>query len=209
MIHYSRILSNPKGWFGNHPYEDSLPLWRPAVIVLAIALVGVIPSYLLSDAMTIEGEQAVPETILMVGQLFGLLIGIVMMFATWLLFAGIMHAVAAVIGDAHGGFRSTFYYVGWGYLPALFGSIFDAGATWYALQQLQVESIPVEELESTMYSTAAMQVSAGLDVLFILWTGLIWVFAVQKARNVTIQTAAIAVAIPVLIRLGFTISGLI
>jgi len=186
---------------------DQMPLWQPTLIVFLLGIVNVIPSLLIATRVETAVE-GLSQTAIGVAQGIGVLFGFITVFVLWLIFTGVLHGISALAGAGRGSFRQTFRYTGWGFLPSVLGGVLNAYATWQALRRIPA-STPAPELSAELQSITIVQITTGVGMLFIVWQGFIWAFALSHCRGLTLRRSAVVAAVPVFAQLGFSIWGLL
>lgn len=201
------LLTNPGDFFDERAAGPSLT--GPAAVVALLALLGVA-----STVVTLlQMMNALPEDVrpfFVVGGLFGSLVAVVVPLVTWLLYALAFHVITYFF-DGEGEFRRTFIFTGWGFVPRLFTALVSLVVTVYVSTAVQPPADPAgfTAYSQQLQSSALLQASSAVGVLFTLWSAYIWVAAVQRARDVTRFQAAVAVAIPVAIAILLTVVSLV
>jgi hypothetical protein len=147
------------------------------------------------------------QTFVQAFQLIGVVIGFVLTYVIWVLWTAIFYGITAVF-DGSGGFTTTLKLVGWGFLPSLVGSVINLCINVYRFE-IRGFDVPAnagpqaaQQFSQQISSGPLVALSAVLGIVFTLWAGLLWTFAVRHARQVTTRNAAIAVALPILFGLG-------
>lgn len=184
--------------FPDRFFRDRRPadVSRPTLIVLAAALTNVAGAVILAwlswDTIVSAGP-AVTTTYVV-----SILFGFGMIFATWLLYGAAFYLLSEVLGG-EGTFRSVVIYAGWGFIPTALAGLVRALAIGYVVWGARFPNDPaqlgpfVERLTSAPLFTGVEY----LDIAFTLWSGIIWLFAVKYARDLSTWEAVICVAVPV------------
>ena len=181
----STPLFNPEDFFRERP-DPSLLL--PTVVVLGS---GLIPLTILF-AYVVGGDvvnalnlppvpSAVQEQEFLWITVALLTVGSVI---AWWIDTGIMYLISA---SESGSYDRLLAYVGWGYLPLIL--------------QIIIELIVSALLGVIGVTNPVPLLYDGFTILFVAWTGYIWVFAVKIGRNVTFSRAFLAALIPALFHL--------
>jgi len=189
------VLSSPDEFFRR---QASDPGFRgPVVVVLlagiSAALSGGVTASLVTKAM--PSNASFVGSIVLVTSTVGAL---VVIFALWLVYAVVLYAISIAF-DGEGGFTDTFKLVGWGYVPSILGGVVSAVAMYTVVQGVTPPHDPqsIQPFVQQLRSRPAFQVASLLGVVFTLWQGFIWTFAIKHARRLGLREAAITVAIPV------------
>jgi hypothetical protein len=189
------LLTNPDDFFRRRAADPGY--LGPALVVLAVALVSA-----LASVPILRGTlSAIPDSagaLVTAIQAFSVLVGVFVTFAQWLLYAGVLYAIAKVAFDGDGDFGPTFALVGWGFLPALFGAAVTAAVNFYAFSGVQFPENPQQtgRFVADLQSEPVFLVSGLLGVVFLLWSAFLWTFAVRHGQGLSLRSAAITVAVP-------------
>lgn len=197
--HTFQVVTDPDGFFAERASE--LPLRYSVAIVSIVALINVGNSLLLSS--TIDLDNAFGEIAFTVANLFGLIAGVVGVFALWLLYTAAFY-VLSIPFDGSGTFRDLFKLVGWGFVPNVLGSLVSLGLTWYVLDSLP-EGMGPQELAQAYQSHPVIETVGLVGIVFLLWQWMIWTFSVQEGRGLELKEAAFVTAVPVAVNLGFAL----
>ncbi|GGL30337.1 hypothetical protein GCM10009037_12540 [Halarchaeum grantii] len=192
-----RLLTDPNGFFAAKEDAEEWGLLRPALLVAATGVVGAASAYLMTSLVVSalpEDAQGVGAFIGVVGAL-GAFVGTVLI---WGVLAVVFFALSALF-DGEGSLKKTLAYVGWGYLPQLLGSVVSLALTYVGLRGLTPPS------DASQYQAFVQQlqqrpiflVSTAVGVVFLLWAGFVWTFALKHARDLDVRQAAISVLVPV------------
>lgn len=213
MPSISTLVTDPDAFFRD---RTESPSWvGPALVVTLIAVLGVVAGVIRIRTMGQITEQIMAGTeggaeftgIVQAFQLAGVVIGFVATYVLWLLYGAYFYGASALF-DGNGGFTTTLKFVGWGFVPSLVGSILNLLIVVYRYQ-IRGFDVP-SDLSGQAAAQYIQQISSGplvtltavLGIVFTLWSGLLWTFAVKNARQLTTKQAAITVVLPVLIGLG-------
>jgi len=221
MSSIDTLVTDPNAFFRD---RSERPSWKgPVLIVTLIAVLGVVSSViqfrataelytqLFADAGE-SGETA--GTIFQVFQVVGMVVGFVVNYVVWVLFAVFFYGVSALL-DGNGEFSTTLKLVGWGLVPSVVGSVFSLFITVY---RYEIEGVTVPaDVTAESIQQFSQQVSSGplvmltgvLGVVFTLWSGVLWTFAMKHARQLTTRNAAITVALPVLFGIAVSLWSII
>lgn len=207
MSPISSLLTDPDAFFRDR--SDSPSLKGPVAVITLIAVLGAITATIEFRATADLFESVVGEaggdaatTAFQVFQIIGLAIGVVVPYVIWLLYAGLFYGVSALF-DADGSFTTTLAFVGWGFVPSVVGSLLQLFITVYRFEVRGVD-VPTEVTEESIQqfsqqiaSGPLVALSAALGIVFTLWSGLLWAFAMKHARSLSFRRAAITVVVPV------------
>lgn len=213
MPSISTLVTDPDAFFRD---RSESPSWvGPALVVTLIAILGVVAGVIRIRTMGQIFEQIVADTegggdftgFFQAFQLAGIVIGFVVTYVVWLLYGAYFYGASALF-DGNGGFTATLKLVGWGFVPSLVGSLLNLLIVVY---RFRIRGFDVPSNLSGQAAAQYMQqinsgplvtLAAVLGIVFTLWSGLLWTFAVKHARQLSTRNAAITVVLPVLIGLG-------
>lgn len=197
------VVTNPDRFFDEEKRDPSF-LW-PALIVLGVGVISLLGSIpLLTKFSQVGGMGSFVAIVSVVGGVFGLVFN----FVFWAIWTGLFYVVT-ILFDGEGSFKTLFALVGWGYVPKLFDAIAGSAISYTVFSGASLPSDP-RLLATTMQSLRTgplFTLATVLTVVFLLWSGFIWTYAVKHARNVTQRQAAITVGIFVAVRLLMIAAG--
>lgn len=191
----SKLLLDPDAFFRKE--SSNLRRTRSTVVVVVAAIATTLSSIII----TLELSAAFPDDIRQVAALGGV-IGAVMGFASvfflWLVFAAVFQVLSRLF-DGNGEFRETFFLVGWGFVPTIFSGLVSAAAAYYAVAGApNPETVQaIEEFSRQLKSRPIWEVANLVGVVFTVWSGFLWTFAVKHARDLELREAALTVGGPV------------
>lgn len=201
------LHSDPDAFFRDHSGAPSLK--GPTAVVTAIALVSAVSAALQFQVTAQLFADSPGGSIVQVVQAISLVVALVVPYVIWMLYAGVFHAISVVF-DGTGEFTRTLALVGWGFVPSLFGSVVAAVIDFYRFN-VQGVDVPAEITQESMQqfqqqiqSGPLVAMAAALGILFTLWSGMLWTFAMKHARELTLRQAALTVVLPVLVSLAFS-----
>lgn len=211
------VLTRPGEFFAGHP--DPALRW-PALLVGATGLVQGLTAvvFLLQFRELLRQEGVAGDGVLVVGAV--VVPGTLVAFAlfAWLLLAGFLYAVSYRTSGRGGG-RVLLAAVGWGWLPLLLAALVmlatsvlvvaqlspptdEATAREFARQLDEGSLVALAGAAGTVRATATgsfSQVQTVVGVLAPLWSGYVWLAAVERTRGLDRRQAFLAVAVPVLV----------
>lgn len=214
------LVTDPNSFFRDR--RDDASFLGPALVITAIAVLGVgsaivsirATSEMMSQIMADSGAGQGAQTVLQAFQLVGVVVGFVLTYVIWVFWTAIFYGITAIF-DGTGSFTTTLKLVGWGFVPSLVGSVFNLFINIYRFE-IRGFDVPAnagpqaaQQFSQQISSGPLVVLSAVLGIVFTLWGGLLWTFAVKHARQVTTRNAAIAVALPILLGLGGSLWSLV
>jgi hypothetical protein len=203
------ILIRPNAFFQNAMNEKE-SLKFPALIVLAGGIAGALYGYLIGGltGQLLNGIMPGMGSIIVLTTVIGALIGT---FIFWVLWAGVMYAFSFVF-KGEGTFRRTLEFVGYGYLPQVFGTLITFVIALDYIPRIHVPQLSAaaaqnpdlltEAVKALMHDPAMMelnQIAMIISMVFLLWSANIWIFGMQHSRKLSPKNAALCVGIPVVV----------
>ncbi|MFB6133878.1 MAG: YIP1 family protein [Halanaeroarchaeum sp.] len=179
----------------------------PALIVLISGLVNTLGTAFLIAASWSTITSAGP--FVTSTYLLGLVYKVGGGFVTWLLYAGAFHLISLAFGG-DGEFRTVVAYVGWGFIPIILAGLGNAIVIGYVTWETRFPSDPTQ-LGPFVHQLTDGSLFATLELVGLalsLWSGLLWIFGVKHARNVSTRQATLTVAIPLSIGVLWNLGGI-
>jgi hypothetical protein len=134
-------------------------------------------------------------------------------YVGWFIYAGVFYLLSMLF-DGEGSFGEVFKLVGWGYVPSIFSAAVTGLAYFFFLNSDALNSpegfaaVAQNPLNGPMLWALSL---AG--IVFTLWQGALFAFAMKHGRNLTMKQAALVVSPLILLSVGgsiFTVvSGLV
>lgn len=201
------IITNPDSFFRRRAEEPGFA--GPAFTVFLAAVSSTLGTLVLMGQIVSSVSSDI-DSLISLG--FGLtaISAFFALFLTWIVVSGGLYLVSSRF-DASGSFRQTVLLTGWGFLPAIFTGIFSGLLTYYTFQGV-VFPEKISELGpflKQMRSTPFLRLSRLLGLVFTIWQGFIWTFAIKHARSIELRQAALTVAIPTLASLVWKLHQMI
>ncbi|PKL69703.1 MAG: YIP1 family protein [Methanomicrobiales archaeon HGW-Methanomicrobiales-1] len=203
------LLIRPGAFFQNAMNEKE-GLKFPALIILAGGIAGALYGYLIGGltGQLLNGIMPGMGSIIALTTVIGALIGT---FIFWVLWAGVMYAFSFVF-KGEGTFRRTLEFVGYGYLPQVFGTLITFVIALDYIPRIHVPQLSAaaaqnpdlmtEAVKALMHDPAMMelsQIAMIISMVFLLWSANIWIFGMQHSRKLSPRNAALCVGIPVVV----------
>lgn len=204
---FFEVLIKPGGFFDDASSKKE-NLTIPALIVLVLGIISALYSYLIGGLTGKMMAGLVPgmESIIAVTTILGTLIGI---FIFWGIWSGVFYLLSTQF-KGKGTFKKSLEFVGYGYLPQIFGALFMVVIALQYIPRIIVPQIPAsaaqdpqliqEAMKALMRDPAMMeltQITSIISIVFLLWSANIWIFGMQHARKLSPRDAALCVGIPV------------
>lgn len=203
------ILINPGAFFTDLMGTQEEHITWPLIIVLAGGIAAAVYGYLLGGATASMMAGTMPgiEAIVTISAAVGALIGV---FIFWLIWTAVVYALSMLF-KGQGSFRQTLQVIGYGYLPQVIGTIISIIVAIEYVPKIVVPHITsammqdpaaIQEATKALMQDPAMmemtQIISIITIIFLLWSANIWIFGLQKARNLSPRDAALCVGIPVI-----------
>ena len=200
------LLTNPDAFFRERADDPSLV--GPAVVVVLVAVVGIAGSVpVLRTTMAAMPDEAAPFLpILLATTAVG---GVTAVLFAWALYAVAFHLVSAVAYGADGSFKTTLALTGWGFVPRIPEGVLAAALTYLVFTGVVLPADPTQTavIVGELRNDPLLRLTQVLSVVFLLWSAMLWTFAVRHGRALSLRQAAVTVAVPVGLRLGLFVLG--
>ncbi|MDD1700600.1 MAG: YIP1 family protein [Methanoregula sp.] len=209
------ILIRPGAFFQDAIAEkESLKI--PGLIVLVLGLISAVYGYMIGGLTGKMMAGLIPgmELIIAISTILGALFGV---FIFWAIWAGVFYLVSSAFKGS-GTFKRTLEFVGYGYLPQIFGAILTLIVAMQYIPRVIVPQITAdaasdpqliqEAVNALMHDPAMVemtQITSIISIVFLLWSANIWIFGVQHARKLAARDAALCVGIPVVVYIVYVI----
>jgi hypothetical protein len=180
----------------------------PGLILLVLGIVSAINAYLIGGVTgkMMAGLMPGMESIIAISTIIGAFLGI---FVFWVVWAGVFYLVSIVF-KGQGTFKRSVEFVGYGYLPQIFGGILCSIVVLMYIPRVIVPRITSaatqdpqliqDAIKALMHDPVMMemsQITLLISIVFLLWSANIWISAIQHSRNLSSRDAALCVGIPV------------
>jgi hypothetical protein len=204
-----QVLFNPKGFFTEWMHqEESLKV--PGLIVLVVGIIGAISAAIVSN-LTIAVLPAEAQAYGSVILVFSALAAILSAFVMWVIITVVFYVISIVF-KGEGSFRRTLSFVGYGYLPQVFGGIIAAIFYYLWITTVQIPTITdpyqLADAITSLLRDPLLQTAGIVSILFMVWSANIWIFGIRYARNLSSRDAALTVGIPVALYILYTLINL-
>ncbi len=209
------ILIRPGAFFQDAIAEkESLKI--PGLIVLAMGIVSAVYAYLIGGLTGKMMAGLIPgmESIITISTIFGALFGI---FVFWGIWTGVFYLISSLF-KGKGTFKRSLEFIGYGYLPQIFGAILTVIVAIQYIPRVIVPEITsaasedpqlIQEAVKTLMHDPAMmemtQIISIISIVFLLWSANIWIFGMRNARQLSERDSALCVGIPVVVYILYMI----
>lgn len=192
------ILSNPNEFFRNRVEETSMA--RPAIVVLLAVFSNLLAPFLI----TVRIYELSPESLqsyILFGQGLAIAAAVFGTSLKWFLVSGFTYS-ASLFYSRDGEFRQLFRLIGWGFVPQIFSGLVLGTTTYYVFHTLDVTAFQLSNMQTVNAYIRNHQffvIGKLLSLVFVVWSGLLWAFALKNVRKLDRVTSVKITAIPVLL----------
>lgn len=186
------LVLDPDGFFGKE--VESPRLWLPALVVLLIGVVTVARSLYVSNytasAMEAGGNTASAGGAGGMRVLFTLP-SLVTPFVSWLVIAAVLVGVSTYLGGEGSG-SDTVAVAGWGFVPALVGTLVTFGITYHLLSGTDPSGVQeAADAQTAVFDTLRSAGMRGFRYALIGWQAFIWSFGLKHVQDLELRRAAV------------------
>jgi len=218
---FVNILIHPSAFFQDGLSEkESLKI--PGIIVLMLGIVSAGYAYLIGGltGKLLAGIVPGMESIIAISTVLGAFVGI---FLFWVIWTGVFYLISSFF-KGQGTFKRSLEFVGYGYLPQIFGVILTILVALQYLPRVvvpRITSAAAQDPQAIIDATNALmhdpamremiQVASLISIVFLLWSANIWIAGMRSARQLSDRDAALCVGIPVvayILYIIFTMTGI-
>ncbi|MCJ7741818.1 MAG: YIP1 family protein [Methanoregula sp.] len=194
--------------------KESLKI--PGLIVLLLGIVTAVNANLIGGLTGKMMAGLIPgmESIIAISTILGALLSI---FVFWGIWAGVFYLISSLF-KGKGTFKRSLEFIGYGYLPQIFGAILTVIVAIQYIPRVVVPEITSaaaqdpqliqEAVKALMHDPAMMemtQIISIISIVFLLWSANIWIFGIRNARQLSERDSALCVGIPVVIYILYMI----
>lgn len=205
---YGDLLTDPRAFFEREA-EDPSALW-PTLLVLVVGALSAATFWVnwqrVSEYTTEMAQQGNPEaaqgmaSIMAAAGAVAVAFAFLGAFVAWLYYGAVIYGVSALV-DGEGDFKTTFLFVGWGFVPKVFEVLLRLVGNWYLASAV---ALPDEATRAAMQAYQQQVATHPVSVLLslvgiasLLWSAYIWYEGVQVSRRLDSTEALVAVGVPV------------
>jgi len=215
------ILIRPGAFFQDAIAEkESLKI--PGLIVLLLGIVSAVNANLIGGltGKMIAGLMPGMESIIAISTILG---AFFVIFVFWGIWTGVFYLISSLF-KGKGTFKRTLEFIGYGYLPQIFGAVLTVIVALQYIPRVivpQISSAAAQDPQVIMDATKALmhdsammemtQIISIISIVFLLWSANIWIFGMRNARQLSERDSALCVGIPVVIYILyiiFTMTGI-
>lgn len=214
----TELFLNPGAFFDDAMTRDE-SLNVPVLVILGLGIVSAVYGYLIGGltAKMMAGAMPGLDAIIILSSVLGALIAT---FIFWVIWAAIMYGLSSLF-KGQGSFRRTLEFVGYGSLPQVIGAVITLVAAIEYIPKISVPSFTSAMLQDPVLLEQAMkafmhdpamveltQITTLVTIVFLLWSANIWIFGLQRSRQLAVRDAALCVGIPVVLYILYLIYNL-
>lgn len=210
------VLVNPNRFFSEKEKEP-VSFRLPALIVVVNGIVAAFSAYLTFGLTMSVIASASPEAASM-GQLLGAIAGLVGFIGAclmWVIFT-VVFFIISLLFKGKGSFNRTLEYVGYGYLPQIFGALLGAILIYQFVSTATIPAISdfsdpaqIQMMTDSLTKNPLMQLATIVSTVFLVWSANIWIFGLKYARNLATRGAVLTVGLPVAAMLALSLYSLV
>lgn len=214
------LLTDPNSFFRRRTESPGL-LPAFGIVILAAILAAVVP-YLepnvigqtFQGIMQQQGQQINQSTAQAVSTVIGTLtivIPFIGAFISWLIYTIVFYLLARFAFSGEGTFGGTLAFTGWGFVPTVLGNLIGIIATYsvFAGGTLPENSEAALETFRQLQSEPVLVIAGLISLVLLLWSGVIWTYAMRQLHEISLRNAAITVGIPVVIDFLLGLNGVL
>lgn len=210
------VLSNPRAFFGSI-CESEPSLKIPALIILAMAIIGSASGYMMGE---LSGKlfSGMMEGLAMITAVSAAITTFISFFVIWLIATAILFGFQKIL-QGTGTFRRIMEICGYGMVPLVFATIISLLLSGYYIPQADIN--PIRSTNPEVISKAAASImqdpalhelsiiSTFVTIIFLIWVASIWSVGVETCCELSAKKALIATGLPVLIYIVYTLANLL
>jgi hypothetical protein len=202
------VLVNPNAFF-QETMQENINLKIPGIIILIAAVIGAVYGYIYGG-LTAELMSTVMPGLGTIILAFAVIAAFVSVFVFWIIWTGVIFLFSAAF-KGKGTFKRCLEFVGYGYIPQIFGSLISIIIALEYIPKviiphitqatLQDPQLMQDALKSFTHDPAMLeftQISTIVTIVFLLWSANIWIFAIRHSRELSARDAVICVMVPVI-----------
>ncbi|MFB6175917.1 MAG: Yip1 family protein [Halobaculum sp.] len=201
-----RLVTNPDRFFAER--VDDPQAAAPTLAVTGAAITSLFPPAVVFSKL-LAGASAGTFVFVGTGVAIAMISGLFAMFALWLFVSSVCHAVARRL-DGSGGFRTVLLLCGWGFLPTAVGGLVSAAFLLAFVDPgAPSESVSLRVISRQIQQSAGVRAAGLLGVLFTVWSGVLWTFALRQAHDLSLVRAAGAATPVTVLLIGVSVGSLV
>ncbi len=192
------LLTDPDRFFADESEDPDLLF--PAIIVVAAGLLAALSQLPMLEYVdrSLTGTAAGASSFLYVVTLAVAVVGPIVI---WVVATAFFYGVATLAFDGEGSFADTLGLVGWGYVPVVLSGLLSVFGYYWAFSNRSPRSVSdprmVQPFMRDLLSIPLIRALTAVGVLFTIWQGVLWAYAVKQGLDLSLREGAITVALPV------------
>lgn len=190
-----QLILDPDNFFKKR--AEGCDFRLPALIVLLTGIISGIGTTLLIVGLSSAVGGSIKAVVWIVA-LISALIALLEPFAIWGILSTIL-LVSLIFVEPDGDFRTLIALLGWGMLPRLFASITATTVLAFFIFHIPADASAqqVAILQSNLQGGSIRLLIELVKMLALLWSGMLWTFAIQHTYELDLNHAAVLAYIPV------------
>ncbi len=192
-----KVLIDPNTFFSELSSEK-IDIKLSIGIMLVVAFGEVITTYVIFQR--IKSLVTIDESYILANfgiYIAGVLIFIIVLFI-WIIMSALFYLLSKVT-ESKGSFKRMLEFISYGFLPQILVAMVTLIIMVPALLISQIHVVSREAFEQQLISNISMTVLFSIELIFLIWSCYIWIFAVKHARMISAFKAVCIVAIPLMI----------
>lgn len=201
------IITDPDGFLREQSADVSL---RWPVLIVSVAAIA---NSIAAGALLYGFYRIAPEgtgTIFLFSSFVGFLTAFLSVFASWFIAAAVMHGIATMTGG-RGSFRETALLSGWGFLPYALTGAFQGVVVSFAMNDVlagaDLRATEPASLLAALGAHPMLAVAPIVTISGLLWSGLLWTFAIRHVHDLPVDRSVAIAAVPTLAAIALTVYG--
>lgn len=202
----TELLFDPDSFFG----ETDVGIGFPAAVLVGMGVCSLLAAGLRLWVVIQSVDGPGTQTALALVGLVSLVVSVFVPFVTCLAYGAAIYALARFYGGS-GSFRTTFWAVGYGFLPGLLGSVVVVAATALAVSAVPPPASPdqIGAFMSRVDAHTASHLGEAVNLATLAWSGFLWAFAMKHVHEVDELDGVVAVGAPLVVALTLRILGIV
>jgi hypothetical protein len=204
------VMAKPNSFFGKKTHENIE--WKtPIAIIALVIVVKIISSLILTvgaiglfEDVTMDGMENIGPLMMIIAFAVKIFTAIAGTLLWWLFYSALFYTVSSIF-NAEGEFSRVMEFASYGFLPGIFKSVMEVIYGNKLLLALENNMNNPALTTEAIVSDPVIKIVPILMIIFTLWNGYIWMYGLSYSRNISVKNAAIAVAIPVVLSILYTV----
>lgn len=204
------LLTDPDRFFADESEDPDLLF--PAIIVVAAGLLAALSQLPMLEYVdqSLTGTAAGASSFLYIVTLASAVVGPIII---WPVVTAFFYGVATIAFDGEGSFADMLGLAGWGYVPAVLSGLLSVFGYYWVFSNRSPQSISdpqmVQPFMQDLLTIPVIRALTAVGVLFTLWQGVIWAYAIKQGLDVSLREGAITAALPVVATVLLSLNSLL